>query len=154
PTYATKSLPRPEATPAMSDIGPADIPQPPSTVATNLPKAAIKVATGKALFDAFKKDLDDCRRHRRSAFQGTAVATIYPIDWNNDLDVEQCIVTTRDLSCSGIGIAHKEPLYPTQIVVLNAVGKLLVGEIRWCRQVDENLYIAGCRLVKTTESNL
>ena len=56
---------------------------------------------------------------------------------------------TRDLSCGGIGIAHSEQLFPKQIVVLDAVGKLLVGEVRWCRRVDEHFYVAGCRLVKT-----
>jgi len=34
--------------------------------------------------------------------------------------------------------------------VLDAVGKLLVGEVRWCRRVDEHFYVAGCRLVKTS----
>jgi hypothetical protein len=60
------------------------------------------------------------------------------------------MVLTRDLSCGGIGIAHTEQLFPKQIVVLDAVGKLLVGEVRWCRREDENFYVAGCRLVKTS----
>jgi hypothetical protein len=59
-------------------------------------------------------------------------------------------VLTRDLSCGGIGIAHSEPLLPKQIVILDALGKLLVSEVRWCRRVDENFYVAGCRLVKTS----
>jgi hypothetical protein len=40
----------------------------------------------------------------------------------------QCVVLTRDLSCSGIGIAHSHQLFAKQIVVLNVVGKILVGE--------------------------
>jgi len=59
-------------------------------------------------------------------------------------------VLTRDLSCGGIGIAHTEPFFPKQIIVLDTLGKLLVSEVRWCRRVDENIYVAGCRLVKTT----
>jgi hypothetical protein len=61
----------------------------------------------------------------------------------------QTTVLTRDLSCGGIGIAHCEQLFPQQIVVLDVACKLLVGEVRWCRRVDENFYVAGCRLVKT-----
>ena len=59
------------------------------------------------------------------------------------------IVLTRDLSCGGIGLAHTEQLLPKQIVVLDAVGKLLVAEVRWCRREDDNFFVAGCRLVKT-----
>jgi hypothetical protein len=92
---------------------------------------------------------DDARRFPRSSFRGSAKATIYPRNPVPGREPIQCMVLTRDLSCGGIGIAHSEQLFPKQIVVIDAVGKLLVGEVRWCRRVDEHFYVAGCRLVKT-----
>ena len=92
---------------------------------------------------------EDARRFPRSCFRGSAKATIYPRHSGSGREPISCTVLTRDLSCGGIGIAHSEQLFPKQIVVLDAVGKLLVGEVRWCRRVDEHFYVAGCRLVKT-----
>ena len=92
---------------------------------------------------------DDARKFKRSSFRGAVKATIYPRQPGPGREPVQCMVLTRDLSCGGIGIAHTEQLFPKQIVVLDAVGKLLVGEVRWCRREDENFYVAGCRLVKT-----
>jgi hypothetical protein len=96
-------------------------------------------------------DSDETRRFPRSPCHGNLKATIYPPPSSRGGEPVQCTVLTRDLSCGGIGIAHAEQLYPRQIVVLDAVGKLLVGEVRWCRQLDERFYIAGCRLVKTSD---
>ena len=93
---------------------------------------------------------DDARAFKRSSFRGAVKATIYPRQSGPGRDPVHCTVLTRDLSCGGIGIAHTEQLFPKQIVVLDAVGKLLVGEVRWCRREDENFYVAGCRLVKTS----
>jgi hypothetical protein len=93
--------------------------------------------------------IGDARQFSRSSFRGTASATIYPRHPGSGREPIQCTVLTRDLSCGGIGIAHSEQLFPEQIIVLDAVGKLLVGEIRWCRRLDEQFYVAGCRLVKT-----
>jgi hypothetical protein len=92
---------------------------------------------------------EDARQFKRASFRGAVKATIYPRQPGPGRDPVQCTVLTRDLSCGGIGIAHTEQLFPKQIVVLDAVGKLLVGEVRWCRREDENFYVAGCRLVKT-----
>ena len=63
----------------------------------------------------------------------------------------RCCVLTRNLSCGGVGIAHSEKLFPKQVLVLEAVGRLLVAEVRWCRQLDEKFFIVGCRLIKTGE---
>ncbi len=93
---------------------------------------------------------EDARRFPRSSFRGSAKATIYPRHPGPGREPVQCTVLTRDLSCGGIGLAYSEQLFPKQIVVLDAVGKLLVGEVRWCRRVDEHFYVAGCRLVKTS----
>jgi hypothetical protein len=93
---------------------------------------------------------EDARQFKRASFRGAVKATIYPRQPGPGRDPVQCTVLTRDLSCGGIGIAHTEQLFPKQIVVLDAVGKLLVGEVRWCRREDENFYVAGCRLVKTS----
>lgn len=92
---------------------------------------------------------EDARKFPRSSFRGSAAATIYPRHPGPGREPVQCTVLTRDLSCGGIGIAHSEQLVPKQIIVIDAVGKLLVGEVRWCRRTGEYFYIAGCRLVKT-----
>jgi len=94
---------------------------------------------------------EEARRFPRSPCHGNLKATIYPPPSSPGGAPVHCTVLTRDLSCGGIGIAHAEQLFPRQIVVLDAVGKLLVGEVRWCRQLDERFYIAGCRLVKTSD---
>jgi len=91
----------------------------------------------------------DTRRFKRLAFSGTAAATIYPPEGTTGGQPIRCEVLTRDLSCGGIGIAHTERLVPQQMIVLDAVGKLLVSEVRWCRRVDKEFYVAGCRLIKT-----
>jgi len=91
----------------------------------------------------------DTRAHDRLKFEGTALATIYPREGQTRRQPVECIVSTRDLSRTGIGIMHVEQLYPRQVIVLNAVGKLLVGEVRWCRRVSSDFYVVGCRLVKT-----
>jgi hypothetical protein len=92
----------------------------------------------------------DTRRFKRLAFSGTALATIYPPKSRPSAVPFRCEVLTRDLSCNGIGIAHTERLLPQQMVVLEALGKLLVSEVRWCQRVDKGLYIVGCRLIKAT----
>jgi hypothetical protein len=90
------------------------------------------------------------RKHSRQPCPGTIKATIYPPPHQPNADPVQCTIVTRDLSCGGIGIAHFEPLYPQQIIVLNAANRLLVGEVRWCQQIGERSFIAGCQLVKTS----
>lgn len=93
---------------------------------------------------------EEFRDFPRSMCHGNLTATIYP-PANKHGSPTRCTLLTRDLSCGGIGIAHNEPLVTGQMVVLDAVGTLLVGEVRWCRQLDEHFYIAGCKLVKTSE---
>jgi len=97
---------------------------------------------------AGKGPFANSRRHPRTIFLGTAVATIYPHDSQHNSEPVQCVVDTRDLSCNGIRIGHTQQLYPTQMIVLSALGKHLVAEIRWCHRIDGHYYIAGCRLVK------
>jgi len=92
----------------------------------------------------------ETRRFKRSAFSGTAVATIYPPKSQSSDEPLRCEVLTRDLCRGGVGIAHTERLVPQQMVVLEAFGKLLVSEVCWCQRVDKGLYIAGCRLIKAT----
>ena len=125
------------------------------TLSRRAAEAALEAAAHRYGFDerdeaAVNNPFINARKHARANFRGTALATIYPHESRRNKEPVQCMVLTRDLSCSGIGIAHSEQLYPKQIIVLEAVGKLLVGEVRWCRRVDDNFYVAGCRLVKTT----
>jgi len=93
---------------------------------------------------------DDQRKFQRKAFPGSLKATIYPPPFQSGGGPLQCTVITRDLSCGGIGIAHTEQLYPRQIIVLHAVSKLLIAEVRWCQQIGERSFIAGCQFVKAT----
>ncbi|HEY2415370.1 MAG TPA: hypothetical protein VGI40_24210 [Pirellulaceae bacterium] len=95
-------------------------------------------------------EFSDTRRFQRSDFSGTALATIYPPKRQVGGEPVRCEVLTRDLCCGGVGIAHTQRLLPQQTIVLDAVGKLLVGEVRWCRRIDKDLYFVGCRLIKTT----
>jgi hypothetical protein len=113
-------------------------------------QAAKSMAGAAAEDDEDDSRFANLRRFPRSSFRGTATATIYPLESRPGREPVQCTVLTRDLSCTGIGIAHSEQLLPKQIIVLEAVGKLLVGEVRWCRRIEKNFYVAGCRLVKTT----
>src|SRR5439155_23413190 len=120
------------------------------TVAKSDPPA--KPLATAAEFDSDEdEDFKNCRRFPRSQFRGSAKATIYPPPSMPETAPVHCTVLTRDLSCGGIGLAHSRQLYPRQIVVLDALGKLLVGEVRWCRRAEEGFYVAGCRLVKTSE---
>jgi hypothetical protein len=91
------------------------------------------------------------RQFPRSSCRAVIRATIHPPPCKPLADPVDCTILTRDLSCGGIGVAYSEELHPKQVIVLNAVGKLLLGEVRWCRQLDERFYIAGCRLLKTGE---
>jgi hypothetical protein len=95
-------------------------------------------------------EFSDTRQFQRLAFSGTAVATIYPHQRQAGGEPMRCEVQTRDLCRGGISIVHTQRLLPQQMIVLDAVGKLLVGEVRWCRRIDQDLYLAGCRLIKTT----
>jgi hypothetical protein len=92
----------------------------------------------------------DSRSCERLGFAGTALATIYPRPGRGKDDALHCVIGTRDISRSGIGIAHTDQLFPHQIIVIELVGKLLVGEVRWCRREAKDLYVAGVRLVKAT----
>jgi hypothetical protein len=129
---------------AAASAAPANVGDATSDAAENAPQAAGAKAPATG-------ELQDARRFPRSQFRGSAKATIYPSSTSHSTVPIQCTVLTRNLSCGGVGIAYSERLYPQQIIVLEAVGKVLVGEIRWCRQVEDNFFIAGCRLVKASD---
>jgi hypothetical protein len=106
------------------------------------------LVAARKLVRASKGPFADTRRHPRTEFLGSAAATIYPYDSRQTSVPVQCLVDTRDLSCNGIGIGHTQQLYPSQMIIISALGKLFVAEIRWCHRIDSDYYIAGCRLVK------
>jgi len=125
---------------------PSSSPEPAPPVAPGV----TAISTGPALPDApTSGDFDD-RKFPRSPCRGSFKATIYPPPSKPGGEPVQCTVLTRDISCGGIGIAHTEELYPKQIIVLHAVTKLLIGEVRWCRRMSERSYIAGCQLIKAS----
>jgi|tagenome__1003787_1003787.scaffolds.fasta_scaffold20337151_1 hypothetical protein len=92
---------------------------------------------------------ENLRKFERKPCAGTLKATIYPPPFRPEGEPLQCEVITRDLSCGGVGITHTEQLYPRQVIVLHAVTKVLIGEVRWCQKLGECSFIAGCQLVKT-----
>jgi hypothetical protein len=138
------SKPDPEVAPVVAPVASNQVPA--ST-------RDLDVAIGQLSIDEKETadaGISETRRFQRSEFSGTAVATIYPPKQQVDAEPLRCEVQTRDLCCSGIGIAHTQRLLPHQMIILEAVGKVLVSEVRWCRRIDKNLYLAGCRLIKTT----
>lgn len=139
---------RPAASLATNPPPASALPVPPPT-ATAANQSASKNAAPPGRSES--PGLEDARQFPRSPCHGNLNATIYPPPGSPRGEPVQCTLLTRDLSCGGIGIAHSEQLFPRQIIVLDAVGKLLVGEVRWCRQLDKRFYIAGCRLVKTSD---
>jgi len=96
------------------------------------------------------ENVENHRKFERKPCAGTLKATIYPPPFKSDGQPVQCDVITRDLSCGGVGITHTEQLYPRQLIVLHAVTKVLIGEVRWCQQVGERSFVAGCQLIKTS----
>jgi len=94
-------------------------------------------------------DTEIDRQFPRNDFRGQADATIYPPAGQAG-EPTQCTVLTRDLSNRGFGIAHNQSLRPKQRVELNTQGKLIAGEVLWCRQIRPEFYIIGCRLISAS----
>jgi hypothetical protein len=136
---------------ARSDLSPsAAAPQSSDSLRNTQPSAA-PPRPGKAAACAAEQHVRESRRFVRRAFRGQAKATIYPLPAAGDAPPQECTVSTRDLSCGGIGIAHSEPLFPRQRIRLRAAGKLLIGEVRWCRRVKQRYYLAGCQLLQADD---
>jgi hypothetical protein len=115
--------------------------------------AAQQIATRTASESAVEpsqqpENAENLRKFERKPCAGTLKATIYPPPFRPEGEPVQCEVITRDLSCGGVGITHTEQLYPRQVIVLHAVTKVLIGEVRWCQKVGERSFVAGCQLVK------
>jgi len=112
---------------------------------------AAPARSAKAAVCPVEQHVRENRRFVRRAFRGQAKATIFPLPAAGDVPPLECTVMTRDLSCGGIGIAHSEPLFPRQRILLQAAGKRLVGEVRWCRRVKQRYYLAGCQLLQADD---
>jgi hypothetical protein len=138
-------------TPAIPDPAPQPLALPNREFAPKAKEqsaaAAEETSPARAADD---RSYENARKHPRTPCPGSFKATIYPPPFNPAGEPFQCTLRIRDLSCGGIGILHTEQLYPKQIIVLHAVTKLLIGEVRWCRQTGERSYIAGCQLVKAS----
>ena len=91
-------------------------------------------------------DTEIDRQFPRNDFRGSAPAIIHPPSGQKGKPV-RCNVLTRDLSSRGFGIAHTQMLQLRQRVELEVEPKPLVGEVLWCRQIQDGFYIAGCRLI-------
>jgi hypothetical protein len=140
---------RPNVQSASTPAAPPERLPAPTAAATPAPCAA-ETTVGPSGDAPDSEPRIEQRKYLRQPCPGTIKATIYPPPHNPGAEPVQCTIVTRDLSCGGIGVAHFAPLYPQQIIVLNAANRLLVGEVRWCQQIGERSFIAGCQLVKTS----
>jgi hypothetical protein len=135
----------------LSEKGEAERPEKEPAAAQQIAANASPRAASDPAADSSKQaeNPENLRKFERKACAGTLKATIYPPPFRPEGEPMQCEVITRDLSCGGVGITHTEQLYPRQVIVLHAVTKVLIGEVRWCQKVGERSFVAGCQLVKT-----
>lgn len=101
-----------------------------------------------AVFDTNDPTEAPRRQFPRTDLRGVASATIYPPEGEPGEPI-RCSVLTRDLSAGGFGIALSERLRPKQLVELDIDCNRLLGEVRWCREAQFGLYLAGCRIVES-----
>jgi hypothetical protein len=94
---------------------------------------------------------DDVRRHPRFYFRSCAEATIYP--FGRQRDERRCFLLTRDLSRGGVGLIHREQLFPGQQmqITLNEHPPRY-AEVMWCRRLSSDSYLCGCRFVPEIEA--
>jgi len=94
---------------------------------------------------------DDVRRHPRFYFRSCAEATIYP--FGPQRDERRCFLLTRDLSRSGVGLVHREQLFPGQCVQITLNGEPpRYTEVMWCRRLAADNFVCGCRFIAETDA--
>src|SRR5262245_8791514 len=92
---------------------------------------------------------DDRREHQRFYFQALAAAKIYPTVGQKTGTPQICYVLARDISQGGVSLLHPVPLAIGQNIDLQfADGRKCSAEVRWCRPVESQCYMMGCKFVK------
>jgi hypothetical protein len=88
------------------------------------------------------------REHQRYYFQALAAAKIYPLTNQRNEMPQVCYVLARDISQGGISVLHPVALSNGQILDLQfADGRARTAQVRWCRQVESDCCIMGCKFV-------
>jgi len=89
------------------------------------------------------------REHQRFYFQALAAATIYPVAGQTNVAPQICYVLARDISQGGVSVLHPEPLEKGQVIDLQfADGRKCSVEVRWCRQVECQCHMVGCKFIE------
>jgi hypothetical protein len=95
--------------------------------------------------------LNDARRFPRFYFERRVRAAIHAPRHCRGHEVREAVVRTRDLSRGGINLLHTEQLFPRQRLDLALHGDALqTVEVVWCRRLQANRYVAGCRFVEAS----
>ena len=108
--------------------------------------------------DAHTEAMSDERRSR-DRFPIPYTFRMTPLDDDGQLlHDETTTIVGKDLSLSGIGFSHDQPLsYKRAIISLDhpLVGRFAVeAEIVWTRPTPIGLYESGCRLVRTVDGHI
>jgi hypothetical protein len=98
-------------------------------------------------------------RRSRDRFPIPYTFRLTPIDDDGQLLLDEATtIVGKDLSLSGIGFSHDQPLpYKRAIISLDhpLVGRFAVeAEIVWTRPTPIGLYESGCRLVRTVDGHI
>jgi hypothetical protein len=96
---------------------------------------------------------DDVRRHPRFYFRSCAEATIYP--FGPQREERHCFLLTRDLSRGGVGLIHREQLFPGQRMEITLNGHPpRQAEVMWCRRLAADSYVCGCRFAPVLDTSV
>ena len=88
------------------------------------------------------------REHQRFYFQALAAAKIYPTIGQKTGMPQNCYVLARDISKGGVSVLHPVPLSEGQIIDLQfADGRSCCAEVRWCKQVESQCHMVGCKFI-------
>jgi hypothetical protein len=110
-------------------------------------------AEGPLVDDAsLERSFDERREHQRFPFRGRAKAVVFPPTTGSDTTVHDSEVVTSDLSRGGVSILHRGPLKPGQQLMLMLNERSQIAEVRWCCQVWDGLFAAGCQFLNVSRT--
>ena len=91
---------------------------------------------------------EEKRESTRYPYHGRAKAIFFPSpDSPTGTTLCDSEVVTSDMSRGGVSILNRTQLQPGQQLMLLLNEKAQLAEVRWCRQVWEGLFAAGCRFL-------
>lgn len=136
------------------------------TAAADLQAAAQLSGQGDVLSQQVQGLIDEAHstatsdeRRSRDRFPIPYTFRLTPLDDDGQLLLDEATtIVGKDLSLSGIGFSHDQPLpYRRAIISLDhpLVGRFAVeAEIVWTRPTPIGLYESGCRLVRTVDGHI